>query len=147
MDPITIMTTISVGLKLVDSFREIALRFMKKDFKAPSSTVNQAGTTLQINHYGTTVETVEAGSLKLSEWDDTRYRALERRVKANYDQFYELYGDEPSFAPEEKARVKVNMKRLKENLCDDFKEMVQLYERALGTRLPDHYSLFEVCGN
>ena len=50
-------------------------------------------------------------------------------------------------APEEKARVKVNMKRLKEELCSDFREMVKLYESALGTRLPDHYSLFEVCGN
>jgi len=146
MDPITIMTTISVGLKLVDSFREIALRFMKKSFQPPSSSVNQAGNSLEINHHGS-VKTVTAQSLNLSEWDDTRYRALERRVKTNYDQFYELYAEEPGLGPEEKARVKGNMKRLKEELCNDFREMVSLYERALGTGLPDHYSLFEVCGN
>ena len=119
---------------------------MKKDFTAPSSTVSQAGNTLEINHYGT-VEKIPSQSIKLNEWDDTRYRALERRVKTNYDQFYELYAEEPRLAPEEKARVKVNMKRLKEELCSDFREMVKLYESALGTRLPDHYSLFEVCGN
>jgi hypothetical protein len=146
MDPITIMTTISVGLKLVDSFREIALRFMKKSFQPPSSSVNQAGNSLEINDNGTKT-TVTVQSLNLSVWDETRYRALERRVKTNYDQFYELYAEEPGLGPEEKARVKGNMKRLKEELCNDFKEMVSLYERALGTRLPDHYSLFEVCGN
>jgi hypothetical protein len=32
-------------------------------------------------------------------------------------------------------------------LCTDFHEMVTIYERALGTGLPDHYQLYEVCGN
>ncbi len=146
VDPITVITTISVGLKLVDAFRELALRFMKKTPTPPSATVDQSGNGLEIKQYGN-VQKISAQQLDLNQWDEARYRALERRVKTNWDLFYELYAEEAGLGPEERSRVNVRMKRIKEELCTDFKEMVRIYEGALGTSLPDHYSLYEVCGN
>ena len=35
---------------------------------------------------------------------------------------------------------------LKRKLCPDFKELVTMYEKVLGRSLPDHYSLYGVCG-
>ena len=147
LDPITILTTISVGLKLVDSFRDIALRFMKQSPTPPSSVVDQSGNALEIKHNGVAVKTITVQSLNLNKWDETRYRALERRVRTNWDMFYELFAEEPSLSVDERARIKGKMSRLKVELCNDFREMVRIYESALGTKLPDHYSLYEVCGN
>ena len=147
VDPITILTTISVGLKLVDSFRELALRFMKIPPRPPSSVADQSGNSLEIKQNGRIVQTIPAAALNLNQWDEVKYRALERRVKTNWDLFYELFAEEPGLSVDERARIKGKMSRLKDELCTDFREMVRIYERALGTSLPDHYTLYEVCGN
>lgn len=147
LDPITILTTISVGLKLVDQFRDVALRFLGKTPHPPSGVAEQAGNALQIRYQGQITQQVQATQLNLNEWDETRYRALERRIKTNWDIFYELFSEEPGLSVDERARIKVKLGRIKAELCADFREMVRIYERALGTSLPDHYSLYEVCGN
>ena len=42
--------------------------------------------------------------------------------------------------------MRTDMRSLQETLCQGFKEMLSLYERALGISLPDHDQLYEVCG-
>ena len=59
--------------------------------------------------------------------------------------FNELYSQTPILGAAEAARVKVTMENTKNDLCGDFREMVRIYERTLGTSLPDHYQLYEVC--
>ena len=37
------------------------------------------------------------------------------------------------------------MESKRKDLCEDFREMVKIYERALDTELGDHYALYDVC--
>jgi hypothetical protein len=83
--------------------------------------------------------------MHLSEWDEKRYRALERRVRSNWTSFNDLFAELPELATDERARIKLRMGRMEEELCTDFREMVRIYESTLGVGLPDHYSLYEVC--
>lgn len=144
-DPITIISGISMGLKLVDQFRELAIRFMGKRPHAPSASVDQEGDSLQIKDHGNVVETIDASQIQVGELDDVRLNALQRRIKANWELFNELYAQEPLLATEERARIKMRMDKMQGELCEDFRELVGLYERVLGISLPDHYSLYEVC--
>jgi hypothetical protein len=146
-DPVTVMTTISLGLKLVDQFRDLALRFLNKEPHPPGATAEQAGNTFQIRHGGQVTQQIAAGEMNLNEWDDIRVRALQKRVRINWELFYELYSEEPLLSFDERARIKSRMSRINEELCEDFRAMVRIYEDTLGTGLPDHYSLYEVCGN
>jgi hypothetical protein len=145
MDPLTVITTISVGLKLIDQFRDLALRFMGKKVEAPSRMAEQSADAIQVKDAGKVVEQVKSTEIKMDQWDETRYRALARRVWTNWDLFNELFSELPALATDEKARIKVRMDRIKGELCEDFGEMVRIYERVLNLPLPDHYQLYEVC--
>jgi hypothetical protein len=147
MDPITIINTISVGLKLVDQFRELTLRFLGRQPQPPSQTVEQAGNALQTRQSGQVIQQITAEQMNLNEWDETRYRALERRVRYNWNYYNELYAQEIGLAADEKARIRMRMETTKDELCSDFREMRTIIERTLGTSLPDHYKLYEVCGS
>ena len=144
-DPVTVMTSISVGLKLVDQFRELAIRFLGKKPHAPSASVEQNEDSIQIKMDGNVVNEIGADDMKLDQWDQVRYDTLQTRVKINWELFHELLKQEPLLAADEKARIKVRLERIKSELCEDFREMVKIYEAALGVALPDHYSLYEVC--
>lgn len=145
IDPITAMTAISLGLKLVDQFRELALRFSGKAPTAVSATVEQANNTIQVKHNGIVTQQVRAEDMHLDAWNEVVYRALERRVKINWDLFYELYSQEPLLGAFERAQIKLRMENTKQELCVDFRQMVAIYEYALNTSLPDHYKLYETC--
>ena len=80
VDPVTVMTTISVGLKLIDQFGDLAKRFMDQQPQPPAETVEQVGNTMELRHYGNVVERRAAEELNLNAWDEVRYRALERRA-------------------------------------------------------------------
>ncbi len=147
MDPLGVITTMSLGLNLVDQFRDLVLRFRKQPVTPVSETARQSaqGDSIEIAYRGQVHEEVPAAKLKLDEWDNPRYRALERRIRVNWELFNELFAQNVALAPEDTARLNVRMERAKDELCEDFREMVGMYERVLGTGLPDHYQLFEVC--
>jgi len=145
-DPVTIITTIGLGLKLIDQFRDLAIRFMGKKLEPPSETADQTTNKIEFRHAGKVFREVKVSQMKMDQWDDVRYKALERRIKSNWDLFHELFSQLPELSVDEKSRIKLRMDRIKSELCEDFRQMVCIYERALGTRLPDHYQLFEVCG-
>jgi hypothetical protein len=145
MDPISIITMISSGLKLVDQFRELALRFMGQTPSKPSGRAEQVGTALEVSQSGAVTERVDASDLHMDRWDSVRYEALGKRIRTQWDIYNDLFAGEAGAGLQEGARVRAEMRRLQTELCRDFKEMVQLYERALGTSLPDHYQLYEVC--
>lgn len=145
MDPVSIITMISSGLKLVDQFRELALRFMGQDPAPPSGRAEKVGTALEVDHGGQVYQRIEADHLRMDQWDSVRYEALQKRIRTHWDIYNDLFASEAGASMQEGSRVRADMRRIQGELCRDFKEMVQLYERALGTSLPDHYQLYEVC--
>ena len=83
----------------------------------------------------------------MNEWDTTRFDALRKRIRTNWDIFNDLFTSEAGAGAQEGAKIRAEMRSRQEALCRDFKEMVSIYERTLGTSLPDHYQLYEVCTN
>ena len=81
----------------------------------------------------------------MDEWDTTRFEALSKRIRTNWDIFNDLFTSEAGAGAQEAARIRTDMRNVQETLCRDLREMVRIYERTLGTGLPDHYQLFEVC--
>lgn len=65
MDPLSI-TLISQGLKLVDQFRELAIRVHGQTPTLPSARAEQVGTALEIRQPGLT-QTVEATQLNMDQ--------------------------------------------------------------------------------
>ncbi len=145
MDPISVITLISSGLKLIDQFREMAIRSKGETPAPPGSKAEQSGTALEVSHQNQVYQRVEANELHLDQWDSIRYDALRKRIKVNWDIYNDLFTSEVSSSAQEGARIRADMRNVQETLCKDFKEMVKLYESALGTGLPDHYQLYEVC--
>jgi hypothetical protein len=145
MDPVSIITMISSGLKLVDQFRELALRFRGQQPTPPSGRAEQVGSALEVYHGGQAFQRIEAKQLHLDQWDSVRYEALSERIRTQWGIYNDLFSREAGASIQEGARVRADMRRVQEELCRDFKEIVRLYERALGTGLPDHYQLYEVC--
>lgn len=129
----------------MDQFREMALRITGHDVTPPGSKAEQSGTALEISHRGKTYQKIEATELKMDQWDSVRYQALYARIQTNWNILNDLFSQEAGLSVSEGARVREDMRKTKETLCKDFKEMVALYERALGISLPDHYTLYEVC--
>jgi hypothetical protein len=146
VDRITVMTTISVGLKLIDQFGDLAERFMDQRPQPPAERVEQAGNTMELRHNGKVVERRAAEELNLIAWDEVRYRALERRAWVNWQYFNELSTQLPLLAPDEQGRIRMRMENTKSELCTDLRAMAQIYERTLRMSLPDHYRLHDVCG-
>jgi hypothetical protein len=145
MDPANIITIISSGLKLVDQFRELVIRYRGRASSVPSGKAEQVGTALEIRHGQAPPQQIEAKQLHLDQWDEVRYEALSKRICTNWSIYNELFASEAATSAQESARVRTEMRNIQEVLCRDFREMIRLYERALGVGLPDHYQLFEVC--
>lgn len=146
LEPITVLTTISLGLKLIDQFRDLALRFMEKRVEPPAGTTEQAEDKIRVRYDGTVVDEVSADQLNMTEWDDVRYQTLRRRAQINWQLFNEFDAELPLLATDEKVRIRLRMERVKDELCEDFREMVRIYEQTLGISLPDHYTLYDTCG-
>jgi hypothetical protein len=146
VDRVTVMTTISVGLKLIDQFGDLAKRFVDQRPQPPAERVEQAGNTMELRHNGKVVERRAAEELNLIAWDEVRYRALERRAWVNWQYFNELSTQLPLLAPDEQGRIRMRMENTKSELCTDLRAMAEIYERTLRMSLPDHYRLHDVCG-
>jgi len=145
MDPLSIMTVVATGLKLVDQFRDMVLKFRGAKVTPPSGKVEKKGSEIEISVHNQVNATVKTSDIKMDQWDSVRYNGLNKRIDANWKIFNSLYADLPTMSAHEKAKTQVTMETLQEELCKDFKEMVGIYERVLGENLPDHYKLYEVC--
>lgn len=147
VDPMTIITTISAGLNLVEKFRSVALQFLRVPESQPSVIAVGNKDALEICRNGKLTERIGAPDLKLNKWDNVRYTALEKRVKINWEQFNGIYAAMSNAAADEKVRLGTKMEDVRLELCNDFREMIKIYEATLGVSLGDHYSLYSVCGN
>jgi hypothetical protein len=145
MDPLSIITIISSGLKVIDQFQEMAMKFFGRNPTPPSGKAEQSGTALEIKHDNVVYQKVESSELKMDQWDTVRYEALNKRIRSNWNIYNDLFVSEAGSSAQEGARIRNDIRNTQEVLCRDFKEMVKLYERTLGASLPDHYQLYEVC--
>jgi hypothetical protein len=145
VDPLSVITLVSSGLKLVDQFRELAIRFLGKAPTPPSGRAEQVGTALEVRQGNQVTQKVEANQIRMDQWDTPRYDALYKRIQTNWTIYNDLFTSEAGASALEGARIRADMRNTQNTLCNDFREMVRLYERALGISLPDHYQLFEVC--
>jgi hypothetical protein len=147
VDPISVITLISSGLKLVDQFRELAIRFRGQAPTPPSGKAEQVGSALEVRQDGQFIKRVEANQLHMDQWDESRYKALSNRIRTSWNIYNDLFSSEAGASAQDGARIRADMQKTQDSLCADFRDMMSLYERALGTSLPDHYQLYEVCGS
>jgi hypothetical protein len=145
VDPITVISTISSGLALVDKFTDIVRKLRKEQPKPYSVQAAQEANALVIRSRGAVAEKIDASELHLNEWDDARYQALQAKVRLQWGQFNALDAQLPTLAIDEKVRIEQRMELMRKELCGNFRQMIDIYEKTLGTSLSDHYSLYLSC--
>jgi hypothetical protein len=145
IDPITAISTISSGLNLVDKFTDIVRKLRREKPKPFSVEASQEGDALVIKRRGVVAEKIDANNLHLNKWDEVRYSALEKKVYLVFGQFNDLDSKLPTLAVDERVRIEQKMELMRQDLCKDFHEMIDIYENTLGVGLDDHYSLFQTC--
>jgi hypothetical protein len=159
MDPVTTLTTISLGLKVIEQFRKIALRAMGRQGSEPSVTVEtkpdknipgkgeEKGTIeLEVLRNGAPVAMIRPRDLKMGAWDQQRYETLESVIQTLFTQFNGLEAELAVASPLERIKMQQQMERIKKDLCPKFREMLNLYQKTLGVSLEDHFALQSVCG-
>lgn len=147
MDPASVISTISVGLNLVDKFVDLVARLRGQEPRKHSVEASKEGDDLTIRVHGDEFERVRPTQLRLNEWDETRYQALYKRVKSNWNQFNGMFAETTGLSVDERVRVEQRMEEKRQELCRDFREMINIYEKTLGVSLEDHYTLYQTCGD
>jgi hypothetical protein len=147
-DVLSVIGSISAGLNLIDKFRSLALRFMHQPEKAPSVVAKGVDGQIEIKRNGQIAEVVDVDENVISAWnsEEVRRKALEQRIQINWGLFNTLFASLPTLAGLQKAQIEAEMERIKSELCQDFREMLEIIERSLHTSLGDHYSLYAICG-
>jgi len=145
MDPVSVITLIGEGLSLVDKFTDVTRKWFGKE-KIPSTIARRKGDALNIEKDGQVVESIAAAQLQMSSWDQKRYDTLQKKVKANWNIYNNIDGELPTASIDEKSRLLEKLDNIRQELCNDFHEMIRLYEDTLGIGLEDHYSLYDTCG-
>ena len=146
MDPVTAIGAISAALGLVDKFVTLIGKLRSKEQKPFRVETKQEGDALVVRRDGNVVENVSSTQLHLSEFDEARFNALKKRVTSLWNQFNALYGQLPNQSIDEQARLQEKMEEMRVQLCQDFREMIDISEKVLGVSLGDHYSLYRTCG-
>ena len=147
MEPVTLITTISTCLNIIDKFVGISERLSKKPQKPHSVEARQIGEKLEILLDGKISEEIDASQLKLNHWDEIRFNTLKRKVDLNWRQYNNIDGQLPVASFDDRARLELRMDDLRKDLCRDFREMIEIFEKTLGIPLSDHYTLYSVCSS
>ena len=149
MDPIAIIGAVSAGLGLVDKFTTLVGKLRAQDQKPFKVEAAQEGNNLVIREGGKVVETVTPMQIqgRLDQFDETRFEALKKRVASLWNQFNGLYGQLPTMSVDEQVRIREKMENMRVELCQDFREMIDISQKVLGVPLHDHYTLHRTCGS
>ena len=145
MDPIAVIGAVSSGLGLVDKFVTLVGKLRSQDSKPFKVETKQEGNNLVIRESGNVVETITPPQIQLNEFDGPRFEALKRRVTSLWNQFNGLYGQLPTMSVDEQVRIREKMEQMRRELCQDFREMIDISEKVLGVPLHDHYTLHRTC--
>lgn len=145
MDAVALLTLIGSGLTMVDEFYDAEMRAKGAKVGDHSVQVNARGQTLIVSDHGYEQE-IAASRLQLAEFDRLRHDALLARLRSNWGKYNELDVERSSATEPRKAGIGRELASLRDELCPDFRELVRIYESVLQRSLPDHYTLYEVCG-
>lgn len=144
IDPTTAIALIAGGLKLIDQFYDLTKKVMGQKVQPHSVEVEQDQGKLTVTEDQDTRE-IHADDLKLGELDQIRHDTLQNRININWRNYNGIYEKRAAAAPDEDVRLGIKMDEIKIVLCGDFRELVTMYEKVLNTKLPDHYTLFDIC--
>jgi hypothetical protein len=147
MDPVTTLAAIGSGLSLVDKFVDLVRKLRPGEQRPHRVETRQESGSLVISRDGHVVERVSAQQLHLNEWDSARFEALRQRVSSLWNQFNGLYGQLPNLSVDEQVRITQRMETMRQELCKDFREMIDISEKVLGVALEDHYTLYSTCND
>ena len=145
IDPVSTMTAIGSGLSLVDKFVDLVRKLRSGEQRSHRVEAKQESGALVIRRDGNVVEQVTSQQLRLGEWDAARFDALRTRVSSLWNQFNGLYAQIPNLSVDEQVRIKQRMESMRQDLCKDFREMIDISEKVLGVPLGDHYTLYSTC--
>jgi hypothetical protein len=146
VDPLSILTSVTSGLSLIDKFNDLVRKLSVEQPRVHRvEAKRESPNELVIRQDGQIVERVTGTQLRLDQWDGARWDALNKRVLSLWNQFNGLYGQLPNLSIDEQIRIKERMENMRHELCKDFREMVEISERVLGVPLSDHYSLYSTC--
>ena len=145
MDPISAIAAIGSALGLVDKFVTLVGKLRTQDAKPFKVETSQEANNLVIRQQGTVVETITPAQLRMNELDDARFEALKKRITSLWNQFNGLYGQLPTMSVDEQVRIREKMEQMRKELCQDFREMIDISEKVLGVPLQDHYTLYRTC--
>jgi hypothetical protein len=137
------MQAISNGLQLLD---QIADETARRAGEQPvhSASARRTGRNLEIVEHGYAVE-VTPDELAFNEWDAPYYEVLQNRIRQRWQQYLKYLDEEPGWKPHEAGQKKLQMNQVRDELCKDLYELVDLFESVLKMSLPDHYSHHRVC--
>lgn len=136
-----LVQTVGSGLNLINEFREKTLKLLGKPDVTPALRFVQDRDRLQI----TQKSVVKKKTKVRNNWEESRYKALRKRIKSNWEQYNDIYGELPTKSADEKARLKQVLNSIKEELCQDFREMIQLFQRVTDINVNEYRLLYEVC--
>jgi hypothetical protein len=145
VDPLTTLSAIGAGLRLVDRFVDLVRKMRRGEERPHRVEATQEAKALVIKKDGQEVERVETNQLRLNEWDGPRFEALRQRVASLWNQFNGLYAQLPNLSVDEQVRLQQRMEQMRQELCRDFREMIVIAEQTLGVSLQDHYTLYQTC--
>jgi len=144
MDPMSALTLIGTGLGLVDRFYDLAKKWKGEPAGEHSVNVDAEADKLVVRAHGQ-VQEVSADELQMSAFDQVRHDTLMERITIYWTRYNAIDVERAAAAGDEKARLGVQMDRLRDELCPDFRQLVKMYETILRVSLPDHYTLYDVC--
>ena len=151
MDPLTVMTAVTAGLKLLQQFRETALSWKGKDggkeTRIQTTHAGSKDSELEIRREGEAPRIVRAYELRTESWDYDRYKTLVSVVSTLFSQFNALERERTLASGLERIKMDQQMERIKDELCPRFREMIDLSEKVLGISLHEDFSLKTICGN
>lgn len=143
---VSIVRSAAGGLALIDQFHALVVRLMGRGgHKPPTVATPGEGDSLYIWHGETIVEIVSPDQVNLDAWDSTRYCALTRRIKNNWDTYNNLWAEMPTQGEVDRARCKTQMSNTQDDLCFELDQMLTMCQNTLGTKLPEHELMREVC--
>ena len=145
MDPITTLKAIAATLGIVDKATDLIKKHSGKEVTPHRVKTLRNGEYLEIYQGNHLDYKIHISDLNMQSWDERRYKTLEGKIDDHWEQYNDIDAALPTAPVEEKSRLKLKMKKIQKDLCEDFSALVKLHEATLGVSLGDHYSLYDIC--
>ena len=146
MDPITVISSISAVLGIVDQVANQIQRFKNQEPEPdvePEHTViatKEQPDTIVVRREGAVVETITASDIdRLDDNSRSLIKALEKSMQAQYDIWVAVYPQrDQSPDPIVNAKINQQLKGTATKMCSDLNKIMMFLDQ-IGKNLEDHY--------